>query len=397
VKWHVYILAFHLANCALVYAVGMRMGLSAWSALVAAVLFGVHGSRPESAVWIAGAYELESAFFLLASLWLYLRAEGCPRRVCYAGACLCLLAAIWCKESAYALPFFLLILPWKEGETWPRRLRSAAGLFAVAGLAFLHRWLTLGGIGGYPDASTGLPQAASIDLFRVGKLLLARLWAVLFFPIDWEVQPGPVLALATGAALAALLYAAWQRAPKSTVIFGLGAAILGALPGSALLLIGADLQKSRLLYLSSFGFAILIAGIVDGVPRRWARTGVAAALVFFHGAALRHNLAVWQDVSQAARVTCESAQRLVAGRPPEVTVIGLPDSIRGVYFFRTGFESCLEMAHGGTWKAHFLPGGAAPVREPGATVLVWRGERAGMAQAESSYLNRSRILPSLAE
>ncbi len=45
--WHLATLLIHFANCVLVYLVARQTGLARFFAATAAVIFGVHGSRPE--------------------------------------------------------------------------------------------------------------------------------------------------------------------------------------------------------------------------------------------------------------------------------------------------------------------------------------------------------------
>src|SRR5207244_4390497 len=142
--------------------VALRLGLAPWMAALAAVLFGIHGSRPESAVWLTGYFELVSALFFLASLLLYLNSDGPRSKFRYAAALMCCLAAVWCKESAYILPLVLLVIPRRAGETWRTRMRAVAPFVAIAGIAFVHRWWALGGLGGYVDPTTGQSSAANI-------------------------------------------------------------------------------------------------------------------------------------------------------------------------------------------------------------------------------------------
>ena len=373
-KWHLFSFGLHLLNCGLVYGVAARVGLPGLAAALAALLFGIHGARPESVIWLAGCFELISAVFVLSALLLYLRSDGDFRRGGYYGALLCFLAGLWSKESAYVLPLLLLVLPGRF------RWRPVAPFFLLAGMAFVHRWRALGGIGGYVDPQSGRSEAGSISLLRIAKLVGARLWAALYFPINWEVMPGALLALSAALAMIALIYTSRFRASPKVVRFGLLAAAIAALPAASQLLIGPDLQKSRLLYLPSVGFVIFLAAVIWAVPSNRMRAGVAAAVLFFEAAALRHNLAIWEDVSRIGVATCNSARELVKGGPRSVTVIGMPGSIRGVYFFMNGFRDCLDMGDGGHWSATMLPSGAAvPMDTPGP-VLAWRNEREGLAR-----------------
>ena len=109
------------------------------------------------------------------------------------------------KESSYTFP--LLPGVWlavngglKERRGW----YALAPFFAAAACVLALRWALFGGIGGYRDAA-GAPQALSVALIPVLKTFALRLWAVLFFPINWSIEPGTVFGIVTILYLASLL------------------------------------------------------------------------------------------------------------------------------------------------------------------------------------------------
>ena len=65
-----------------------------------------------------------------------------------------------------------------------------------------------------------------------------------------------------------------------------------------MLLVGADLLNSRLLYTSLPGFAFLLACAVQALPRMGLAAALAIAL--FYAAALQHNLAIRARVARSA-------------------------------------------------------------------------------------------------
>ena len=371
VRWHGASLAIHLVNSALLGAVGASLGLPAVSAAFAAAIFAIHGSRPESAVWITGHFELTSAAFFLAALLLVLRAKAGWKTPHRAAALVLFLLAIWCKESAYALPLVLLALPRRAAESWRGRITASAPFFALAAVAFVHRWHILSGPGGYIDPASGSSETANFQIWRLGKLLGARLWAVLFFPINWTRVPEWPLVLALAGMAAALIYAATRGRRDSVFVFGLIAAVLCALPASSQLLIGADLQKSRLLYLPSAGFALCLAAALRRLPNPRACLLSAGAVLLFQVCALRHNLIPWQQVAAISRSACDDARRLAVSPGRQVAVIGAPGSIQGVYFFQNGLDACLALGDGGYWTVRQIPPGSPPPDGFAGDILRW--------------------------
>jgi len=98
------------------------------------------------------------------------------------------------------------------------------------------------------------------------------------------------------------------------------------LPVHQFLSIGADLEKSRVLYFASVGLAILFAALITS-----RRLLVPAALILlFHCAALEHNLTIWKRVGYEARAACQPGAK------------DLPNVRDGVYFLHTGYPECLE-------------------------------------------------------
>ena len=64
------------------------------------------------------------------------------------------------------------------------------------------------------------------------------------------------------------------------------------------------------------------------------------AIVAFNLAALIHNMTAWEYASQKAKTACDVAATCGVGK---TAVLGLPGSLKGVYFFANGFPECVEM------------------------------------------------------
>ncbi len=311
-RWHIAGLILHAANALLVWLLASRLGLSRIAASITAALFILHGTRPESVVWLAGRFDLLATAFVLAGLLAFLRGW-------HAAALLLMTLGILSKESAYAFPLLLLLFE-------RRRLRILAPYFAVAAALFATRLLLFHGIGGY--------SGGAISLLPALKALLLRLWAVLFFPIDWAWPAGPVLSILTAAYIAALAWMFSARVPRSRLAIALGFAVVAALPPVQQLLIGPDMQKSRLLYLPSIGFCLLAGIAIEHLNSR-ARLIVATTMIAFQFAALWHNADAWRYASGKAKEICTAAA--ITSTAPSV-----PASLNGVYFFANGFPECVE-------------------------------------------------------
>ncbi len=304
--WHAAALGQHCANVVLLYLVALRFELSLSGALLAAALFAVHGSRPEAAVWIAGRFDLLCGFFTLAALWLALDARPLPSMF----AAILVAAAILTKEAAYPLPLVLVLLALSNRCS---RLLAASAC-AIAALLFAHRLWLFHGIGGYASFHVGL---------ATGKAVSLRLWSALYFPINWSDAPDTLLRTLFVVYVAAILYLVYRL--RRSCVTPAAIVLLLVIPALPLLAIGPDLRNSRVLYLPSIGFCLLLGQAIAGLPGR-SRMFVAVAVLAFHCAVLRHNLAIWESVAERMRLT-----QLAAAECPS-PIIAEPGWLRGVPF-----------------------------------------------------------------
>lgn len=355
VSWHWIGIVLHAANALLVLKLAAALGWSRLAAWLAAALFALHGTRPEVAVWMAGRYDLLATFFFLIAIVAFVRsweARGARRILYLSATCLAMLAAILSKESAYAFPLIATLLVACFAPEAARRARAMLALWWILAAAlFAYRWSLFRGIGGYGGFSP----------LSLLKALTFRIWAVLFFPINWTISPEIVLAILIVVYAVALAALFSLRAPRRRLLFAVWFVILSGLPAYSQLLIGLDLEKSRVLYLPSIGFCLLLAALAENA-RPKLKVGSATAVLLFHAAALLHNLGAWDQASRVVRSACLAATSC-SDRPTVVS--GLPRTINGVYTFANGFPECVAMQNAGARAPIRLESGpsAAPPNE----------------------------------
>jgi hypothetical protein len=357
--WHALSVVLHITVTLLVYTLARRRGFAAWTSIAASMLFLVHGSRPEAVTWIGAQFDLWAALFVLIALLMFDRGWR-------AASLAPLLLALLSKESAYVYPLLLLLLLRSDRvplNQWPR---LAGPSFLVTAAAFLYRWRVIGGIGGYRNSVTNSAVILNPDLTHTVQGFTTRLAAALNFPINWSHAPEWWLIALLLAAMAAWAYLAACAADRRKLWFGLGFLMLAAIPVHQFLLIGANLEKSRVLYLPSVGFALIFAAALDAARPRMA-VAAACAILAFQTAALEHNLLIWRRVSALAASTCAS----VAAFPREAEVSDIPNEIDGVYFLHVGLRGCIERVDGPRPGLHLA--GDAGALEPAARALVWDG------------------------
>jgi hypothetical protein len=250
----------------------------------------------------------------------------------------------------------------------------------VAGAAFAYRWAVLGGIGGYPAGAE--PAAFQVSLKTFEGLLL-RGPGQLLFGLNWLQPPAAVPmilgALAAGALLALALGVQVPPPRRRWVGFSLVWILVSLAPAHPLLLIGAGLTNSRVLYLAAAGAAVLVAALLASVEPAGLRRGWKLGLAVVLALGLWHNLGAWRWTSSLTRQALAEVRRLEPAPPAgaEFVFEGLPASERGVFFLAVGLSEAVQLAYGRAdlrarrAEEPAAPGGAEPRPE---IRLRWRGE-----------------------
>jgi len=322
-RWHAADLAVHLINCALVYFVALELLANRAKAAWSAALFGIFPASPEAVSWPAGGHDtLIATLFVLATTWFYVLWLERKKPAWLAASLIACALALGSKEIAFVLPLMIAAIAWHRRE----RVQSAIPFAALAVAMFAYRWWILKGAGGY-----GLVHATVLGS---AKALAARLWTVLTFPLNWSGSVGPwaTVGLAIGVLGCATLTFSRPRG-RDVALCALWT-LLFAAPAIQMLLIGPDLLNARHLYLPAAGFAMLLGGAIEDMPKyHWA---AGAALLVFYAATLEHNLAIRARVSETVRATCRAAARGdKISNPPAI--------VDGVWAFANGFDVCVDM------------------------------------------------------
>jgi hypothetical protein len=315
--WHSVALAIHLVNCALLYFIVKALWGRGPLAAIAALLFGLHGTRPEAVAWSAGNFDLLACAFTLAATLCALR-----RRTL--AACMFVVLAILSKESAYAAPAVMLGFAWAGGRVRESRTPILAAA-AVCAAMFAWRWTMFNGPGGYIDPFTGQAQILSFHLGSALKALLLRVWALMLFPVNWDAFTRSLpLAIAILMSAAALVFSAPPARRVSLAL--LATTVAALLPAYHLALIGQDLNGSRILYLPAAAFCVLCAHLV------YTKRLAAAALVLASAVILRVNLNAWHEDAALADQVC-------AGTTAQAPI----HDRKGIVFFANGYAECREL------------------------------------------------------
>jgi hypothetical protein len=336
--WRCASLALHTVNAGLLFWLCRALWPSrkAIPALAAALFF-LHASRAETVFWTAASFDLIAVLLCLVALNVWATWNGSHRGLASFCFAVIAVAAILSKESAYALPFLCSLFLLSSERT---QRRAAPQLIAIASvvcvLLLAHRLLLFGGPGGYADPETGRPMIFSLNLISTAKALLARIWAVLFLPWNWESGlerlAGPLM----------MVYAfLWFRfaglaatAHRYTLLALTCLTAACALPALHLLLIGSSLLGARLLYLPGIPFCMLFGMLFasGGARSHAAGMGVLAIQLFFLG----HNLEAWRSAARSADAFCTVAAT------QEIPLEQAPQRLRGVYVLENGASECVS-------------------------------------------------------
>ena len=302
-------LALTFGVCFLLYTMLARLGASRVAALLAALIFAVHPVHVEVVANGVGIAELLSTTFLLIGAVLTLRRpwrRGTPMLLGVCG-----LLSFLSKESGITslalIPLVWFASPPAEG-TVPRQTRREAvlllALFLVAGLAV--RTTVLGGLSG----EAPVRALADLNTLARARTVLGVIpeWArLLIWPAMLQADYGPPQIPIGGSF-------GWRHALGMGILVGWGAALIVAVrrgarmvaaglvwipvalsPVSNLLFPTGILLAERTLFLPSVGVALIIAGLVDALPRRGLTIGVAAVLITLGGLRSHSRVGVWRD------------------------------------------------------------------------------------------------------
>ena len=342
-RWHLSSLTIHVINVWLVFLLARGLQAPLAGSVMAALLFGLHGSRPEAVIWTASRFDLLATLFMLASAVIFLRARQTNNSAARTTSFVCMALSALSKETGYVTSIVLILLSVVMSRPGQRCDWRLLPIGVICLVLFGYRWAVLGDIGGYIDFSTGEAEIWSLTALGAIKVLGLRLWANLFFPVNWSRDLGVGLSVLTAANVAGLLALGRSAIPASRLGLSALFAIVMSLPALTQLLIGSNLEKARFLYAPSVGFALLIGFAVVCVPKR-AGVMSAAALVLFQMGALQHNLGIWRDVShRGERVCLDASDQFASVDSRSIVVSGLPRSIDGVYFFANSFPECIAM------------------------------------------------------
>jgi len=296
--WHLLLIIWHVLATLLVYLLARRLLKDEVTALIAALLFGLHPVHIEAVAWISGVTEPMLAVFYLAALLAYLRwrdgavtgeaaADGRerPQAAKWLALSLAMYAlALLSKETALTLPAVLFAYEWLFGERGSRvktALRRAVPFLVLTLLFMVARTLVLkvlSTVAWQMPFSVTLMTIPSVLWFYI-RLLIWPVGLSAFYDTPYVTHPDATfwLTCLALAVIAALLWI-WARRSKP-VAFALGLLVLPILPVLNLpVFIEKEIAHDRYLYIPSVGFCMLLALALRQWPRGLPRVAALPAV-----------------------------------------------------------------------------------------------------------------------
>ena len=342
----------HAICCVLFLVLVRRLGIGSPYDWLAGLIFAWNSIRPEAVAWTAARFDTLALLFSLVAAVSALRLD----RIGAAVTMLATAAACLSKESAYVLPLLIAILLGRRALAGAGRATVIAS-FGTAVALFAWRWVVLKGVGGYVAPDGASPSALYLNPLVFVKTFFARIWGILWFPLNWSRPFEWWMAAGLAAGIAASLLLLRARPDRGRVVLCLAGVAVAALPVHHMLLIDPSLERSRYLDLATPAFTLLVAFAGMALPRRLG-IGTLSLFAVFHLAGLQHNLRIWSDVSRARYQLCREVADQVRDSGAPVTLTNVPLAKDGVYW-RNGIEDCANLEFN-------IPMGRVRVNPPGS-------------------------------
>jgi Flp pilus assembly protein TadD len=310
--FHAVNISFHLANVALVAWLFLLVTGSRTSALLVALLFGIHPYHVESVAWISERRDVLYTFFSLGSIiaWLYSERAGPRTRLLRRGAVFLFLLSCLSKGMAVTQPFVMLLIAYRrDGRIGRRLLGGLTPFFLLTGLFLfigLHARHISGDFQGdeVVDLINNTGWASYRFLAYWGRAILPLEYSPLY--PDHARITGFIrgLSMAAVGALALLTLVSMKRTPKiafGVLLYGVTLApVIQFIPSSSF--VTQTTLADRYTYFPLLGLFVILADGADWFvrrrPGRIAR-GVLAAVILAttFGLAWRTTIQVevWRD------------------------------------------------------------------------------------------------------
>lgn len=279
--------ALHSLNACLLFAVLKLLGVSERARWFSALIFIAHPLQVESVVWVSERKNLLSSFFLLFSLWFYLRYTTSFRKSCYYLSLLSFSLALMSKSISVMLPLVFVLLDFLVLKR-KKAFMEKVPFFFLSILAGLSTIASQGAVGAIREYIGGS--------FLVSLLYTLRVYWDYVTSIIFPFHLSPRyffnnISLTDMQCLLAYLFlfgVCWyvirNFRTRPVVVFAIGWFFLWLIPVSNFIPISV-LRQDRYLYLPSMAVIVMGSIWLDswGKRKKYLANFLLAGVVFFLG------------------------------------------------------------------------------------------------------------------
>jgi hypothetical protein len=328
-------------------AIGDWVPSMSWAA-TAGLLVLAAPLAPEAVAWASGIFDVSAAALVLTSILVArrYRTDDVMSWGTRARFVAISFAAVLCKETAAVGPVLvLLVTRFGAAQTARRSLlvRDAIGVAAAVVL-----------FGGARFLFSPEPSLFHFSKYAMQRTLFAAFGA-LASPFHADVLASmPWLALCS--TLIVICLWSWffvvpgPRRELTNAMRGIGWVLVAIAPAWAILVVPADLQASRFLYLAGTGWVLALVVSAASVSASAASLSMVPriaviTLLLLSSTATRVHLGHWREAADARDAVLRAATANEQIRSCDrVSLADVPDTVRGAYVFRNGLAEALAAA-----------------------------------------------------
>jgi len=296
--YHLMNILLHILVVLLLYRLTIKIFESPPLALLAALLYIVHPAHVEAVASIAGRADSLYAAFILTAFILYISLLDSFSRARYFFMLLCFALSLLSKEAAIVFPLILFSFHY----AFKKKMNGVLllSVFAVLILYLLAR-------PAYLDKITGDTLSPGMVFQRVPVFFaaLANYAKILFFPVGLRVHYGDSMfgfldkqALLGMLIFIFIIFFSFGRRRKDAMpLFCAAWFFCFLLPATNIIKINDSFLKEHWLYLSSFGFFLILARGLLALKNKYRVFGscLIAAVIAFYGFCTVKQNEYWKD------------------------------------------------------------------------------------------------------
>lgn len=271
---------FHAGTVIFVYLIGKKL-VNRMTARVAAVLFAVHPLATEAVTWISGGNYAQHTFFLLVSLWLYMKRTG----KAYAGAVVFFLLCLATSEKTIVLSLVFVSYEWFFGNL--RKCWKRVMPFVALSMMFVVFYGLK--IGGRTQSLTAMSYQSFSGLYNPLVQLpvaISSYFELFLWPVHLTIyHSGLVFSWWNFSIRAAVTviygtFLVYTLVKRKSIGFWLSLFLIGLLPTLTPLKI-AWVVAERYVYVGLMGLSVLVAMLFDRVisSKRWGVFGTCVGII----------------------------------------------------------------------------------------------------------------------